>query len=83
MGKTVIGLETATKCAEKTGKQSLICLPLGVRQEFVRDAENVLGYDKPVYVRNMAEIKASSAKVLLTNYERIRADAVQLSGRRE
>lgn len=47
LGKTVVGLETAHKCAEKAGKQSLICIPLGVRQEFMHDAENVLGYDKP------------------------------------
>ena len=46
-GKTVMGLEIAHKCAEKTGKPSLICLPLGVRQEFVHDAEKVLGYNKP------------------------------------
>ena len=71
-GKTVMGLEIAHKCAEKTGKQSLICLPLGVRQEFIRDAEIVLGYEKPVYVRNMAEIKACKSEILLTNYERVR-----------
>ena len=71
-GKTVMGLELAHKCAEHTAKPSLICLPLGVKQEFIRDAEKILGYDKPIYVRNMAEIKNCKAEIMLTNYERIR-----------
>ena len=71
-GKTVMGLEIAHRCALRTGKPSLICLPLGVRQEFVHDAEKVLGYNKPEYVRNMSEILTSSAEIMLTNYERVR-----------
>lgn len=71
-GKTIMGLEIAHKCAEKTGKPSLICLPLGVRQEFVRDALTILHYDKPKYVRNMAEITTCSEEIMLTNYERVR-----------
>ena len=71
-GKTVMGIEIAYRCYIQTGKPSLICLPLGVRQEFVRDAQTVLGYEKPVYVRNMAEIKNCAAAIMLTNYERVR-----------
>lgn len=71
-GKTAMGLELAHKCAEHTGKPSIICLPLGVKQEFIRDAENILGYDKPIYVRNMAEIENCTAEIMLTNYERVR-----------
>lgn len=71
-GKTVMGLEIAYRCRLRTGKPSLICLPLGVRQEFVRDAQTVLDYEKPVYVRNMAEIKSCAAAIMLTNYERVR-----------
>lgn len=71
-GKTAMGLELAHKCAEHTARPSLICLPLGVKQEFIRDAENILGYNKPVYVRNMAEIKNCESEIMLTNYERVR-----------
>ena len=43
-----------------------------MKQEFIRDAESILGYEKPVYVRNMEEVKAAEAGILITNYERVR-----------
>lgn len=71
-GKTVMGLECAHKCAEHSGKQSLIICPLGVKQEFTHDAETLLGYDKPQYVRTQAEVEAADGEILITNYERVR-----------
>ena len=50
----------------------IIVLPLGVRQEFTRDAQQLLGIDPPVYVRTMAEVMATPAKIYMTNYERVR-----------
>ncbi|MDP0495070.1 MAG: DNA methyltransferase [Verrucomicrobiota bacterium JB024] len=70
LGKTFIQLEVSRVLAKLTGKRALIVLPLGVRQEFTRDAGK-LGI--PVqYVRNDSEAQACTCTVHLTNYERIR-----------
>lgn len=71
-GKTNMGLELAHRCALHTGKQSLIICPLGVKQEFEHDARVILGYPAPVYVKTQAEVEASGAEILITNYERVR-----------
>ena len=71
-GKTNMGLELAHQCALHTGKQSLIICPLGVKQEFEHDARVILGYPAPVYVKTQAEVEASGAEILITNYERVR-----------
>ncbi len=72
LGKTVQELEFCRLAVKHEGGQALIILPLGVRQEFTHDAVELLGMGKPQYVRNMEEIKASTADILLTNYERVR-----------
>ena len=72
LGKTVQELEFCWQAVKHEGGQALIILPLGVRQEFTHDAVELLKMDKPQYVRNMEEIKASTADILLTNYERVR-----------
>ncbi len=72
LGKTVQELEFCRLVVQHEGGQALIVLPLGVRQEFVRDAVEILHMDKPVYVRTMAEVSETHAKILLTNYERVR-----------
>jgi DNA modification methylase len=72
LGKTVQELEIARLVTEKTGGRALIVLPLGVRQEFRRDAERILGMEPPAYVRSMAEIEAAKGRILMTNYERVR-----------
>lgn len=72
LGKTAQELEFCHQCVKHSGGQALIVLPLGVKQEFTRDAVSLLGYEKPVYVRNMEEVKATGAEILLTNYERVR-----------
>jgi hypothetical protein len=71
LGKTIIQLIVLNAINNHVGGKSLIVCPLGVRQEFTKDAKMKLGIDIE-YVRNMAEIKASKSKILITNYERIR-----------
>ena len=72
LGKTVQELEFCYQAIKKHGGKALIVCPLGVKQEFTHDAEKVLGYEKPEYVRTMDEVHASKTRILLTNYERVR-----------
>ena len=72
LGKTVQELEWCRLVQEHEQAPVIIVLPLGVRQEFTRDAEQLLGMEAPVYVRTMAEVKATPAKIYMTNYERVR-----------
>lgn len=72
LGKTVQELEFCHQVARRTGGRALIILPLGVRQEFTRDAVELLGYDAPVYVTTMAEASQTEGEILMTNYERVR-----------
>ena len=73
LGKTVQELEWCRLIIKHKGGQALIIMPLGVRQEFTRDAVELLGMEPPVYVRNMAEINANAqVAILMTNYERVR-----------
>lgn len=72
LGKTAQELEWCRLVTRHEGGRALIVLPLGVRQEFTRDAVDLLGMDKPVYVRTMEEVQATDATILMTNYERVR-----------
>jgi DNA modification methylase len=72
LGKTIVDLEICRIILKREGGKALIVLPLGVKQEFTRDAVNLLSMEPPQYVRNMAEIQASTTDILLTNYERVR-----------
>lgn len=72
LGKTVQELEWCRLVQEHEQAPVIIVLPLGVRQEFTRDAVELLGMEAPVYVRTMAEIRATPAKIYITNYERVR-----------
>ena len=72
LGKTIQEIEFCYQAIRHEGGKALIVLPLGVKQEFTRDAVEILGYSKPVYVKNMAEVEVADADILLTNYERVR-----------
>ena len=73
LGKTAQELEYCRLVVKHEGGQALIVLPLGVRQEFTRDPEKLLGIEPPVYVRTMAEVaEHPDAPILMTNYERVR-----------
>lgn len=72
LGKTVQELEYCHLAAEHEKGRALIVLPLGVKQEFTRDAVEILGYERPTYCRTMDEVKACDSRIVLTNYERVR-----------
>lgn len=72
LGKTVQEIEFCHQAAKHEDGKALIVLPLGVKQEFSRDAVELMGYEKPQYVRTMQEAKEARGRILLTNYERVR-----------
>lgn len=72
LGKTAQELEYCNQVIRHKGGKALIVMPLEVRSEFVADAVNLLHMEAPVYVRNMVEVGACTAEILITNYERVR-----------
>lgn len=78
MGKTVQEIEFCHQVVQYErirgdGKaRAMIVLPLGVKQEFARDAAAILGYPAPTYVRTMREADEAGEEILMTNYERVR-----------
>ncbi len=68
LGKSVIQLEAVRLTLSRVGGRGLIVIPLGVRQEFLRDA-HMLGI--PVrFIRRIEE--ADRDGIYLTNYETVR-----------
>lgn len=72
LGKTIMQLEWCRLLQKHEGGQTLVVMPLNVLPEFKADAVNLLGIDEPPYCRTMAEVEASTAPIVLTNYERVR-----------
>ena len=72
LGKTVQEIEFCHQAVKHDGGRALIVLPLGVRQEFARDAETILGYPAPVYITKMQDLAGTDAEIVMTNYERVR-----------
>jgi len=75
LGKTFMQLEIARLIAKNTGGRFLIVAPLGVRQEFKRDAAK-LGLDIQ-FIRRIEEceqigLDGRMASLFITNYETIR-----------
>jgi len=72
LGKTIMQLEVLRVTLAKVGGgRGLIICPLGVRQEFVRDALHVLKWPvPPKFIRSVAE--AGPTGIYLTNYETVR-----------
>ena len=68
LGKTIVQLETLRIILDQVGGRGLIVAPLGVRQEFMRDAA-LLGIDLR-FIRSIEEAGASG--IYLTNYETVR-----------
>lgn len=70
--KTVTQLEAVRLTLSKIGKgRGLIVCPLSVRQEFVEDSKNILGWSElPKFIRRENELSESG--IYLTNYETIR-----------
>lgn len=72
LGKTIIQLEYCRIIVKHQGGRALFVLPLGVKQEFARDAVEILGILPPKYVTSMAEVMGCDNQLLMTNYERVR-----------
>lgn len=72
MGKSIIQLEWSRILHNHVGGKILIVCPLGVKQEFVRDARELLHIEPPVYIKNMEEAEEAEHWLLITNYERVR-----------
>lgn len=72
LGKSCIQIEFCHQVTKRLGGKALIVMPLGVKAEMEHDSVEILGYDKPEYVRTMEEAKAAKGSVLISNYERIR-----------
>ena len=79
LGKTLIQLETVRLTMQSVGPaaRGLIVCPLGVRQEFVRDARMV-DQDPPRFVRT--HLDATTPGMYLTNYESIREGKLDPTG---
>jgi DNA modification methylase len=71
LGKTLQQLEICRILTSKEGGKALIVCPLGVKQEFKKDAAKFYGIEIP-YVKTMHECIDSEHKILITNYERVR-----------
>ncbi len=70
LGKTVQQLEAVRITRERAGGRGLVVCPLGVRQEFIRDA-GMLG--TPIkFVRSIEEADQDERVLCLTNYETVR-----------
>lgn len=79
LGKTLMQLETVRLTMQSVGPaaRGLIVCPLGVRQEFVRDA-GMIGLQPPTFVRTHAD--ATAPGMYLTNYESIREGKLDPTG---
>lgn len=69
LGKSIIQLEAVRLTRSRAGGYALIVIPLGVRQEFVRDAA-MLGV-RVKFIRRAEEME-DEATIYLTNYETVR-----------
>ena len=77
LGKTQIQLELARICIKINGGKALIVCPLGVKQEFKKDAERL--QMEIQYVRNNEEVENAHTPFLITNYERVRDGGIDVS----
>ena len=76
--KSIQQLEYCRLVLKHEGGKALIITPLGVRQEFVRDAVELLGMPTPQYITCRQEaLDAPDGSVLLTNYERVREGDIE------
>ena len=78
LGKTRMQLQLAKWITEKTNGKYLIVAPLGVRQEFTQSDGPAMGLVVE-YCRTDAEVAASSASIIITNYERVRDGDINVS----
>lgn len=71
LGKSVIQLEAVRLTLQRCGGRGLIVVPLNVRNEFIKDAVEILGWKQPPkFIRKIEE--AGVDGIYLTNYETVR-----------
>ena len=75
LGKSLMQLELMRLIGSREGGRQLIVCPLGVRQEFKRDAK-LLGLE-PKFIRRSSEVACESG-LFLTNYESVRDDKLDV-----
>lgn len=72
LGKTIQQLVICNEILNRVTGKALIVCPLGVRQEFRKDAKRKLGI-KLIYVKSKSEYdKLPDGTICITNYERVR-----------
>lgn len=72
LGKSIIQLEAVRITRDISGGMGLIVIPLGVRQEFVRDSIEILKWERaPKFIRRIEEATDPNG-IYMTNYETIR-----------
>ncbi len=76
LGKTLMQLEFQRLILQRNPGRGLIVCPLGVRQEFIRDAR-LIGVS-PKFVRTHAEVGDDG--IYITNYESVREGKINPSG---
>lgn len=80
LGKTIQELEWCRIITEHQGGKALLVLPLGVRQEFTHDAQELLHIAPPQYVRTMAEDgNAESKRAGAVEYALRRSECIVIS----
>lgn len=77
LGKSVQQIEILRLCKKHASGAALIVVPLGVRQEFKRDAA-MLGVETR-FIRSSAEVDIGFNGIYLTNYESVRDDKLDPS----
>jgi DNA modification methylase len=71
LGKTCQQLGLAKLITDREKGKFLIIMPLGVKQEFKRDAKDFYNFEVE-YVKTLDECEKSEHRILITNYERVR-----------
>ncbi|MFR6316600.1 MAG: SNF2-related protein [[Clostridium] innocuum] len=72
LGKTIMELEYCRIITQHEHGKALLIMPLGVKQEFVHDAVQLLDMNRPTYVTCMQDIRVCDNDIMITNYERVR-----------
>lgn len=78
MQKTVTQIETLRLIVKHEGGKALIICPKRVVEEFISQGKKHMGLSLQ-YVRNKAEVQASTSDILVTNYERVRDGDIEPS----
>lgn len=78
LGKTHIQIELCRLITKHQGGRAMIVCPLGVKHQFINEDGPRLGVTIE-YVKTDADIEASTADILITNYERFRDDLITIT----